>query len=116
MGAKCCSDRQKAKDGGPGGSAPKEQRKSTFNNFNEKKGGRAISIGYQSKGDDAEKFDKAFESNDLKAFVGLLSSTQPIESFEERMHHGLKIQRLLGLLLGLSLQFLLLWPSRAIPQ
>lgn len=105
MGGKCCSDRHKAKDGGPGG-APKEQRKSTFNNYSDKKGGRAISIGYQSKGDDAEKFDKAFESNDLKAFVSLLKSTQPIESFEERMHPWAEDPKTVGALAGTQLAIL----------
>lgn len=43
-------------------------------------------MGYQSTGDDAAAFDKAFDTNDLQALVRLLPSQQPVEAFEERMH------------------------------
>jgi len=47
---------------------------------------RGVSIGYHSVGDDARKFDEAFDNNNLAGFVALLSSTQPIDSFEDRLH------------------------------
>eukprot|EP00427_Karlodinium_veneficum_P000159 CAMPEP_0169168002 /NCGR_PEP_ID=MMETSP1015-20121227/60773_1 /TAXON_ID=342587 /ORGANISM="Karlodinium micrum, Strain CCMP2283" /LENGTH=242 /DNA_ID=CAMNT_0009240751 /DNA_START=55 /DNA_END=783 /DNA_ORIENTATION=+ len=96
MGAKCCSER---KD-----NANSKERKSVAAYGGEKK--RAISIGYHSRGDDAEKFDKAFESNDLKAFVSLLSSKQVIESFEERMHPWAEDPKTVGALAGTQLAIL----------
>ena len=69
MGQKCCSERKTegtskdSKTGDLGAS-----RKSVAGGSYDKK--RAISIGYHSKGDDSEKFDKAFETNDLKAWRG----------------------------------------------
>mmetsp|Transcript_8887 Transcript_8887/g.26076 ORF Transcript_8887/g.26076 Transcript_8887/m.26076 type:complete len:298 (-) Transcript_8887:211-1104(-) len=109
MGNRCCTDRKDAggpKDPRAPAATLKEQRKSVYENnaYDTKK--RAISIGYQSKGDDAEKFDKAFESNDLKAFVQLLKSTQPIESFEERMHPWAEDPRTVGALAGTQLAIL----------
>jgi len=104
MGAKCCTDRKQAPPSQNAPAAGKEQRKSVYSAYSDKK--RAISIGYQSKGDDAEKFDKAFETNDLKAFVQLLSSSQPIESFEERMHPWAEDPRTVGALAGTQLAIL----------
>lgn len=109
MGGKCCTDR-KEPAGGAKGAAPaagaKPERKSVHagNAYDNKK--RAISIGYHSKGDDAEKFDKAFETNDLKAFVELLPSQQPIESFEERMHPWAEDPKTVGALAGTQLAIL----------
>lgn len=110
MGGKCCTDRKEAassKDAAkaPGVAGAKEQRKSVYAG-NAYAGKRAISIGYHSKGDDAEKFDKAFEANDLKAFVELLKSTQPIESFEERMHPWAEDPKTVGALAGTQLAIL----------
>eukprot|EP00971_Amphidinium_carterae_P086751 1716712-Amphidinium_carterae.1 len=59
-----------------------------------------------SKGDDADKFDKAFEQNDLKAFVALLASNEVIESFEERMHPWAEDPRTVGALAGTQLAIL----------
>mmetsp|Transcript_74978 Transcript_74978/g.242445 ORF Transcript_74978/g.242445 Transcript_74978/m.242445 type:complete len:301 (+) Transcript_74978:68-970(+) len=109
MGGKCCTDRKDlggSKDAKPAGLAgSKEQRKSVYagNAYDNRK---AISIGYHSKGDDAEKFDKAFESENLKEFVELLKSTQPIESFEERMHPWAEDPRTVGALAGTQLAIL----------
>jgi len=113
MGQKCCTDRKEplAKGNGAassGGAAPRladaKERKSVANAYDSKK--RVPSIGYHSKGDDAEKFDKAFESNDLKAFVELLASAQPIESFEERMHPWAEDPKTVGALAGTQLAIL----------
>jgi len=94
MGGKCCHDSRK--DGqGP----TKDTRKSVHNAYGSGSK-RAISIGYQSKGDDADKFDKAFADNDLKAFVQLLSSEQPIEKFDERMHPWAEDPKTVGALAG----------------
>ncbi|CAK0873328.1 unnamed protein product [Prorocentrum cordatum] len=42
--------------------------------------------GALSSGSDAEKLEKAFESNDYKGLVELLRSEAKIEAFKERMH------------------------------
>jgi len=97
MGAKCCSERKNENKGGGG-------RNSIAAYGGEKK--RAISIGYHSRGDDAEKFDKAFETNDLKAFAALLQSKQVIESFEERMHPWAEDPKTVGALAGTQLAIL----------
>eukprot|EP00434_Breviolum_minutum_P013308 symbB.v1.2.011726.t1/scaffold699.1/size171451/3 len=105
MGQKCCSERKTegtskdSKTGDLGAS-----RKSVAGGSYDKK--RAISIGYHSKGDDSEKFDKAFETNDLKAFVELLSSQQAIESFDERMHPWAEDPKTVGALAGTQLAIL----------
>jgi len=112
MGGKCCTDRKEAaankdtaKTPAPAAAAGKEQRKSVYTG-NAYSGKRAISIGYDSKGGDAEKFDKAFDANDLKAFVELLSSRQKIESFEERMHPWAEDPKTVGALAGTQLAIL----------
>jgi len=98
MGGKCCHDSRK-----DGPATSKDGRKSVINSYGSK---RAISIGYQSKGDDADKFDKAFADNDLKAFVALLSSEQPIEKFDERMHPWAEDPKTVGALAGTQLAIL----------
>ncbi|CAJ1360880.1 unnamed protein product [Effrenium voratum] len=108
MGQKCCTDRKDAGSSG-GGSKDKQpdlsSRKSVAGGgYDNKK--RAISIGYHSKGDDSEKFDKAFETNDLKAFVELLASQQAIESFDERMHPWAEDPKTVGALAGTQLAIL----------
>jgi len=113
MGGKCCSDRKEAaasKDGSknpglPSAAGAKEQRKSVYAG-NAYAGKRAVSIGYHSQGGDAERFDKAFEDNDLKAFVELLKSSQPIESMEERMHPWAEDPKTVGALAGTQLAIL----------
>lgn len=112
MGGKCCTDRKEpaapAKDKNPttNGKAKEGTRPSVYsgNAYDNKK--RAISIGYHSKGDDAEKFDKAFEENNLKAFVSLLTSQQSIQSFEERMHPWAEDPKTVGALAGTQLAIL----------
>lgn len=103
MGAKCCSERKNdGKEGGGGGAAPsanggpKEPRKSVSAFANK----RAKSIGYHSKGEDGEKFDKAVQANDLKGLVALLSSQQPIDSIDERMHPWAEDPKTMGALAG----------------
>merc|ERR1719313_951976 len=81
-----------------------KERKSVAAYGGDKK--RGISIGYHSRGDDAEKFDKAFETNDLKAFVALLESKQIIESFDERMHPWAEDPKTVGALAGTQLAIL----------
>lgn len=105
MGNKCCTDRKDAAQGVNENSKP--DRKSVYaGNAYDSSKKRAISIGYHSKGDDAEKFDKAFESNDLKAFVSLLKSEQAIESFDERMHPWAEDPKTVGALAGTQLAIL----------
>eukprot|EP00933_Yihiella_yeosuensis_P006182 TRINITY_DN110862_c0_g1_i1.p1 TRINITY_DN110862_c0_g1~~TRINITY_DN110862_c0_g1_i1.p1 ORF type:complete len:305 (+),score=104.97 TRINITY_DN110862_c0_g1_i1:101-1015(+) len=113
MGNKCCTDRKDPTAGSKNGASAslagtgpgKGERKSVYSgNAYDKK--RAISIGYHSEGGDAEKFDKAFETNDLKAFVSLLSSKQVIESFEERMHPWAEDPKTVGALAGTQLAIL----------
>ena len=106
MGQKCCTQRKD--EVGAGSKDGKAQdmgsRKSVAGGSYDKK--RAISIGYHSKGDDSEKFDKAFETNDLKAFVELLASQQAIESFDERMHPWAEDPKTVGALAGTQLAIL----------
>mmetsp|Transcript_150678 Transcript_150678/g.280961 ORF Transcript_150678/g.280961 Transcript_150678/m.280961 type:complete len:284 (-) Transcript_150678:71-922(-) len=94
MGGKCCCGRKEE-------TYPIRQRQSLAA-LRSKKG----SVGYRSRGDDAEKFDKAFEINDLKAFVDLLTSTQLIEKFEERMHPWAEDPRTIGALAATQLAIL----------
>lgn len=105
MGGKCCTDRKLQPGADEDRSAGKGERKSVKPYSGDGKK-RAISIGYHSTGDDAEKFDKAFESNDLKAFVELLASNQVIESFEERMHPWAEDPKTVGALAGTQLAIL----------
>lgn len=107
MGNKCCTDRKEPTPNATDsklGLAGASHRKSVSGGYDTKK--RALSIGYHSKGDDAEKFDKAFETNDLKAFVSLLSSQQPIEHFEEKMHPWAEDPKTVGALAGTQLAIL----------
>lgn len=99
MGGKCCSERKDAL----GKNANERKSVAAYGGDKTK---RAISIGYTSRGDDAEKFDKAFENNDLKAFVTLLQSKQVIESFEERMHPWAEDPKTVGALAGTQLAIL----------
>eukprot|EP00929_Paragymnodinium_shiwhaense_P116477 TRINITY_DN8604_c0_g1_i1.p1 TRINITY_DN8604_c0_g1~~TRINITY_DN8604_c0_g1_i1.p1 ORF type:complete len:292 (+),score=95.43 TRINITY_DN8604_c0_g1_i1:53-928(+) len=103
MGGKCCTDR---KTGEPASGPAKGDRKSVYagNAYEPKK--KAISIGYHTAGDDAEKFDKAFEKNDLDAFVKLLASTQKVEPFDERMHPWAEDPKTVGALAGTQLAIL----------
>lgn len=96
MGQKCCSERKN----------PFANERKSVAAFGGEKTKRAISIGYHSRGDDAEKFDKAFENNDLKAFVALLQSKQVIEPFEERMHPWAEDPKSVGALAGTQLAIL----------
>eukprot|EP00913_Durusdinium_trenchii_P006699 g6296.t1 len=102
MGQKCCTQRKDEAAPGSKDSQWSRLRKSVAGgSYDTKK--RAISIGYHSKGDDSEKFDKAFETNDLKAFVELLSSQQAIESFDERMHPWAEDPKTVGALAQLAI-------------
>lgn len=113
MGGKCCTDRKdepasKGTSSAPtiAGAGAKTDRKSLAqgNAYDGDTRGRSIAHTLKgSPGDDAEKFDKAFEKGDLKAFVELLSSTQQIESFEERMHPWAADPKTVGALAGTQL-------------
>jgi hypothetical protein len=101
MGGKCCTDRKEpngAVAAAPGAKQP--ERKSLAGGFNKQ---RALSLGYASKGDDAEKFDKAYEANDYKGLVELLPSKTKIEAFEERMHPWADDPKTVGALAGTQL-------------
>lgn len=109
MGGKCCTDRKEPVPGAKDRTTAqlagvKGDRKSVNGTSYDSK--RAKSIGYHSKGDDAEKFDRAYEQNDLKAFVALLSSQQPIDSFDERMHPWAEDPKTVGALAGTQLAIL----------
>lgn len=60
----------------------------------------------QRDGDDCEKFDKAFEKNDIKEFVRLLSSFQKIDALEDRMHPWAKDPETVGALSATQLAIL----------
>lgn len=92
MGAtQCCDGRIKKVNGRfPVEANLKPERKASArisvaasNAYTDSRGG---SIGYHSVGDDAQKFDEAFDNKDLPGFVSLLASRQPIDSFEDRLH------------------------------
>jgi len=90
MGGKCCTDRKTLAD-----SAAQEQQKH-----------RSISISYHSKGADADRFDKAFQSNDLNTFVQLLQSDQPIASFKQKLHPWAMDPQTIGALAATQLAIL----------
>jgi len=92
MGNKCCTDRKEIRSHGPA-AGPTEQPDKERSNTTKIK-----HIAFKSIGDDASAFDKAFESNDLQALVGLLNSSQPIESFEQRMHPWAEDPKTIGAL------------------
>ncbi|CAK0817069.1 unnamed protein product [Prorocentrum cordatum] len=99
MGGKCCTDRKEPVAGAAGAGAQQPERKSLAA-FGKP---RSLSLGYQSKGDDAEKFDKAYEANDYKGLVALLPSMTKVEAFEERMHPWADDPRTVGALAGTQL-------------
>lgn len=114
MGAKCCTDRKKKAGPAASGGAQnlaqsKPDRKSirqsvhASNAYGSKRG---ISIGYHGQGADATKFDKAFEANDLKAFVDLLDSVEEVSKFEEKMHPWAEDPKTVGTLAGTQLAIL----------
>mmetsp|Transcript_11166 Transcript_11166/g.24645 ORF Transcript_11166/g.24645 Transcript_11166/m.24645 type:complete len:298 (-) Transcript_11166:75-968(-) len=113
MGAKCCTDRKKEEGKSQSDrkvSAPdKPDRKSirqsvhANNAYGSKRG---ISIGYNGQGEDATKFDKAFEENNLKGFVDLLDSQEEIKQFEEKMHPWAEDPKTVGALAGTQLAIL----------
>lgn len=100
MGNRCCTDRKletykataipKGAQEIPGCSSSSPSLK------------KAKSIGYHSNGGDAAKFDKAFEANDLKAFVELLPSQQEIR-FDEKVHPWAEDPKSVGVLAGTQL-------------
>lgn len=97
MGNKCCTDRKEPKVG-----------RTILESSSEQSGkgkcysgkAQAKPIKFHSKGDDAATFDRAFEANDLEAFVQLLSSSQVIESFDQRMHPWAEDPKTVGSLAG----------------
>jgi len=94
MGQKCCSERKGATGDGL------DRR----NSADAKK--RAVAILYHSKGVDADQFDKAFETNDLKAFVELLQSNQVIQSCKQQMHPWAADPQTIGALAATQLAIL----------
>eukprot|EP00929_Paragymnodinium_shiwhaense_P080778 TRINITY_DN42147_c0_g1_i1.p1 TRINITY_DN42147_c0_g1~~TRINITY_DN42147_c0_g1_i1.p1 ORF type:complete len:282 (+),score=54.79 TRINITY_DN42147_c0_g1_i1:102-947(+) len=62
-------------------------------------------IHVRSKGPDAERFDKAIETNDLRAFVKLLDSSQAIDCYEQ-MHPWADNPQTVGALVGCRLAML----------
>eukprot|EP00443_Scrippsiella_acuminata_P004023 CAMPEP_0115252028 /NCGR_PEP_ID=MMETSP0270-20121206/43937_1 /TAXON_ID=71861 /ORGANISM="Scrippsiella trochoidea, Strain CCMP3099" /LENGTH=289 /DNA_ID=CAMNT_0002667473 /DNA_START=110 /DNA_END=979 /DNA_ORIENTATION=- len=59
-----------------------------------------------ARSDDAEKFDKALEINDLRMFVSLLTSQALIEPFDEPMHPWAEDPKTIGALAGTQLAIL----------
>merc|ERR1719188_843791 len=101
MGGKCCTDRKEPPASAAGaGAQGKEHERKSLAGFGKP---RSLSLGYQSKGDDAEKFDKAYEANDYKGLVALLPSKTKVEAFEERMHPWADDPRTVGALAGTQL-------------
>eukprot|EP00419_Tripos_fusus_P067514 CAMPEP_0172929430 /NCGR_PEP_ID=MMETSP1075-20121228/218478_1 /TAXON_ID=2916 /ORGANISM="Ceratium fusus, Strain PA161109" /LENGTH=234 /DNA_ID=CAMNT_0013790725 /DNA_START=67 /DNA_END=769 /DNA_ORIENTATION=- len=81
MGAKCCANRKDNKPAPPKKPNDKDKKQRSI-----KPGARERNLSIGGTTDDAKKFDAAFEKNDIKSFVRLLSSTQPIAEFEEPLH------------------------------
>jgi len=114
MGAKCCTDRKEPGTAGgerpsKGGIGDKPDRKSVRQSVHASNAygpTRGISISYSGKGEDSAKFDKAFEASDLKTFVELLSSAEPIDPFEEKMHPWAEDPKTIGALAGTQLAIL----------
>lgn len=99
LSQKCCTDR---KDEGP----HKGRKSVADSNAYDSSKKTKMSIGYRSEGDDAGKFDKAVEKNDLVALVDLLKSNQKIDSFEERMHPWAEDPKTVGALAATQLAIL----------
>jgi len=64
------------------------------------------STGFQAKSQDADKFDRAFEANDIAGLVALLLSRQPIQGVEDRMHPWAQDPQTVGALAGTQLSAL----------
>jgi len=58
---------------------------------------------FLAQSDDADKFDRAFEANDIAGLVALLPSRQPIEGVEEKMHPWAQDPQTVGALAGTQL-------------
>lgn len=101
MGGRCCTDRKSAAE------IAREQARGRQG---------SISLMYQSKGMDADQFDKAFQNNDLKAFVALLRSCQPIESFRQQIHPWARDPKTIGALAGTQLAILASGAEREDPN
>jgi len=68
--------------------------------------GRTFPAPAQASNSDAEKFDVAFETEDVKQFVALMDSREPIEAFAERMHPWAMDPCTVGALAGTQLSIL----------
>eukprot|EP00929_Paragymnodinium_shiwhaense_P112854 TRINITY_DN81119_c0_g1_i1.p1 TRINITY_DN81119_c0_g1~~TRINITY_DN81119_c0_g1_i1.p1 ORF type:complete len:321 (-),score=93.06 TRINITY_DN81119_c0_g1_i1:600-1562(-) len=68
--------------------------------------GKKATLSAHTKSEDSEKFDKAFEEKNIRAFVELLASNQPIEPFADRMHPWAEDPRTIGALAGTQLALL----------
>mmetsp|Transcript_8599 Transcript_8599/g.16268 ORF Transcript_8599/g.16268 Transcript_8599/m.16268 type:complete len:319 (+) Transcript_8599:60-1016(+) len=111
MGNRCCTDRKstsssKVRDAcdGVDGKNPNlkhDQASKSIVAFDGQKPIRSTS--FQSRGDDADKFDKAFEANDIAGLVALLPSREAIWGIEEKMHPWAQDPQSVGALAGFQL-------------
>lgn len=90
MGNRCCAERRgvvvdNKKMGDENLSKPERKNRASCAAQDASKS-RAQSIGFRGHGPDAAKFDKAFESNDIKTMVELLDSDEKINKFDEKLH------------------------------
>lgn len=65
--------------------------------------GTTLVIEYASEGSHADAFDRAFETNDLRALVELLSSSQPIDEIGEPKHPWAEDPKTVGTLVAMYL-------------
>lgn len=112
MGARCCSDRKEEGEAKRPQVAATiavdkpERQKSLRPSVSNYGGSRGISMSYHGTGDDSQKFDKAFQDNDLKMFVQLLDSNEPIDPFPEKMHPWAADPTTIGSLAGTQMAIL----------
>mmetsp|Transcript_64078 Transcript_64078/g.198384 ORF Transcript_64078/g.198384 Transcript_64078/m.198384 type:complete len:295 (+) Transcript_64078:102-986(+) len=108
MGAKCCTNRKLEARGNRVAVAPDlgSPRRRSMRAGSAQASERASSLGYNSRGEDADRFDTACESNDLQVFVELLQSTEPVESLGHQKHPWAEDPRTVGALAAGQLEVL----------
>lgn len=111
MGNRCCTDRKpatraddsqlKARDASHDAHGKHDLPTKSIVAFDNQK--QIRSTWFLAESDDADKFDRAFEANDVAGLVALLPSRQPIEGVEEKMHPWAQDPQTVGALAGTQL-------------
>eukprot|EP00919_Chromeraceae_sp_WS-2016_P010632 GHVR01024818.1.p1 GENE.GHVR01024818.1~~GHVR01024818.1.p1 ORF type:complete len:292 (+),score=72.72 GHVR01024818.1:101-976(+) len=103
MGAACCGSRDQTVKGSTTDT-------NNINNIDIVGYGSGMKKAYSSAGniagDDCEKFNSAFASNDIKEMIRLLSSKQSVDPLEEPLHPWAEQPKTVGALAATQLAFL----------